>query len=82
MHQLKFIGASSQEKVNNRVLVKLDSRYAEYFLEYSSCFGRALSLLKYMYGMTNSGHLFSDELTHWLINEEGFKKSKFRMSIY
>ena len=29
-----------------------------------------------MYGMTNSGKLFSDELTNWLIYVAGFKKSK------
>ena len=42
--------------------MKLDSRYAEYFPEYSSCFGGALRLLKYMYGMTNSGKVIADEL--------------------
>ena len=35
-----------------------------------------------MYGMTNSGKLFSDELTNWLIDEVGFKQSQCRMSIY
>ena len=34
-----------------------------------------------MYGMTNSGKLFSDELTDWLI-EEGFIQSQCQMSIY
>ena len=34
-----------------------------------------------MYGMTNSGKLFSDELTEWLI-EEGFIQSQCQMSIY
>ena len=34
-----------------------------------------------MYGMTNSGKLFSDELTEWLV-EEGFIQSQFQMSIY
>ena len=62
-HQLYFIGAFLQAKVKNRVFVKLDSRYAECSPEYSSYFGRALGLLKYMYGMTNSGKLFDDELT-------------------
>ena len=38
-------------------------------------------LLKYIYGMTNSGKLFSDDLTEWLI-EEDFIKSRFQMSIY
>ena len=46
-------------------------RYAAYFPEYAQYFGRALNVLKSMYGMTNSGKLFSDELTEWLI-EEGF----------
>ena len=36
---------------------------------------------KSMYGMTNSGKLFADELTEWLI-EEGFMQSQFQMSIY
>ena len=67
MYQLDFIGAFLQAKVKNRVFVKLDSRYADHFTEYSNYFGRALRLLKSMYGMTNSGELFSDKLTEWLI---------------
>ena len=34
-----------------------------------------------MYGMTNSGKLFSDELTEWII-EEGFMQQQCQMSIY
>ena len=44
-------------------------RYAAYFPEYTQYFGRAIKLLKYMYGMTNSGKMFADELTEWLIKE-------------
>ena len=36
VHQLDFIGAFLQEKFKNRVFVKLDSRYADYFPEYSN----------------------------------------------
>ena len=60
VHQLDFIGALLQAKVKNRFFVKLDMRYADYFPEYAQYFGRALRLLKSMYGMTNSGKLFSD----------------------
>ena len=67
VHQLDFIGEFLQAKVKNRVFVKLDMRYADYFPEYSQYFGRALKLLKSMYGMTNSGKLFADELTECLI---------------
>ena len=67
VHQLDFIGAFLQAKVKNRLIVKLDMRYAAYFPEYAQYFGRALKLLKSMYGMTNSGKLFADELTEWLI---------------
>ena len=67
MHQLYFIGEILQAKVNNRVFVKLGIRYVDYFSEYSSYFGIALKLLKSMYGMTNSGKLFSDELIEWFI---------------
>ena len=63
MYKLDFIGALLKSKVKIRVFVKLDSRYADYFPEYASYFGRALRLLKYMYGMTNSGNLFAYELT-------------------
>ena len=31
VHQLYFIGEFLQEKCKNRVLLKLDSRYADYF---------------------------------------------------
>ena len=43
--------------------MKLDIRYTDYFTEYAKYFGRALRLLKSMYGMTNSGDLFADKLT-------------------
>ena len=81
VHQLDFIGAFLQAKVKNRVFVKLDMRYAEYFPEYAQYFGIALKLLKSMYGMTNFGKLFADELTEWLI-EEAFMQSQCQMSIY
>ena len=35
-----------------------------------------------MYGMTNSGKLFFDELTNWMIYEAGFKQSQCQISIY
>ena len=34
-----------------------------------------------MYGMTNSGKLFADDLTEWFI-KEGFVQSQCHMSIY
>ena len=58
-------------KVKNRVFVKLDMIYADYFPEYAQYFGRALKLLKSMYGMTNSGKLFAGDIKEWLI-KEGF----------
>ena len=66
-HKLDFIGALLNSKVKNRVFVKLDRRYADYFKENSSYFGIDLRLLKYMYGMTSYGKLFADELTEWLL---------------
>ena len=65
----------------NRVFVKLEIRYADYFPEYSSYFGRSLSLLKYVYGMNNDGNLFDDNLTEWLL-ESGFIQYQCHMSIY
>ena len=61
-HQLYFIGAFLQAKVKNIVFLKLNSRYTDYFPEYSKYFGRALRLLKSMYGITSNGKLFFDEL--------------------
>ena len=46
VHQLYFIGAFLQEKMTNRVFVKLDSIYTDYFPEHAKYFGRALRLLK------------------------------------
>ena len=63
VYQLDFIGAFLQANVKNRVFVKLNMRYAAYFSEYTQYFGMALKLLKSVYGMTNSGKLFDDELT-------------------
>ena len=81
VHQLDFIGAFLKAKVKNRLFVKLDSRYTYYFPEYENYFGRSLRLLKSMYGMTNSGKLFADELTEWLL-EAGFIQYQFQISIY
>ena len=67
VYQLDFIEEFLKEKVKNRVFVKLDSRYADYFPEYPNYLGRDLRLLKSIYGMTNSGELFSDELIEWLL---------------
>ena len=63
-----------QAKVKNRVFVKLEIRYTDYFPEYAKYFGRALRLFNYMNGMTNSGSLFAKELTEWLL-EAGFIQS-------
>ena len=40
-----------------------------------------MRLLKYMYGITNSGNIFSDELTEWFL-EASFIKSQFQMYTY
>ena len=61
--------------MKNRVFVKLDSRYTDDFTEYEKYFGRYLILSNSMYGMTNSGKLFADELTEWLL-EAVFIQSK------
>ena len=70
VYQLDFIGALLYKKIKNRVFVKLDNRYAEYFLEYLSYFERDLRLMKSMYGMINSENLSPDELTEWLIGAD------------
>ena len=70
-----------QAKANNRVFVKLDSGYTDYFTEYSKYFGRALILLNSMYGMTNYRKVFDDKLTEWLL-EAGFIRSKCQIYIY
>ena len=63
------------------MFVKLDIRYTEYIPEYAKYFGRALRLLKSMYDMTNSGKLYADEITEWLLYA-GFIQSQCQMSIY
>ena len=55
---VRFYWRINAIKVKNRVFVKLDSRYADYFTEYLNYSGRSLRLLKSMYGMTNSGGYF------------------------
>ena len=49
VHQLDFIGEFLQEKVKNRVFWKLDSRYADYFPEYSNYSEIALILFNPTY---------------------------------
>ena len=70
-----------QAKLKNIVFVKLDIRYTYYFPEYANYSGRALRSLSSMYDMTNSGKLFADKLTEWLL-ETGFIQSQYQMSIY
>ena len=81
VHQLYFIRELLQAKVKNRVFVKLDSRYTYYFPEYSKYFGKALRLLKSMYGMNKSGKLFYDDFIEWL-PEAWFIQYQCHMSIY
>ena len=64
VHQFYLIGECLRANVKHRGLVKLDSRYGEYFPEYCNYFGRPLRLKKSIYGMTNSRKLISDELTN------------------
>ena len=71
LYHLDLVWAFLQEKVKNRVFVKLDISYTDYFSEYAKYFGIALRLLKFIYGMSNSGKLFSDEFTEWIL-EAGF----------
>ena len=80
VHQLDFIEAFLLTKVKNRVFIKLDMRYTDYFPEHAQYFGRALRLLKSMYGMKNYGKLFADELIECSL-EAGFVRSQFQMSI-
>ena len=59
----------------------MDIRYTDYLPEYAQYFERALRLLNSMYGMTNSGKSFADELTECLL-KAGFIQSRCHMSIY
>ena len=68
-------------KIKNGVFVKLNNRYADYYPEYSNYLGRALRLLKSMYGMNNSGKFLSNALIDWVL-ESGFIQSQCQMSIY
>ena len=67
VYHLYFIRAFLKAKVKDRIFVKLDCRCSEHFPEHSSYFGRALILMKSMYGRTYTGKLFADESTKWLI---------------
>ena len=35
-----------------------------------------------MYGVTNSGKLFADEIINWLIDDSEFNQSKFQMYVF
>ena len=61
--------------------MKLDIRYTDYFPEYAKYIGRTLRLLNSMYGVTNFGKLFADELTELLL-EADFIQYQCQMSIY
>ena len=80
-HQLNVIREFLQARVKNRVFVKLDIRYTDYFPEYAKYFGRDLRLLEPLSGMNNSEKLFADELIEWLL-KSGFIQLKCQMYIY
>ena len=80
--KLYFIGEFLQANVKHSVFVKLDSRYGEYFPGYAKYCGIPLRLKNSMYGMTNSGNKFSNEITTCLMYEAGFKWSQFQMSVF
>ena len=63
VHHSYFIGEFLQAKVKNRVFVKLDNRYADYFQNIQNYFGRSLILLNSIYSIFNSGKFFAGELT-------------------
>ena len=75
MHQLYLLGSFLQANVKQIIFLKLSSRYGEYFPEYANYFGGPMILTNSMYEMTNSGKLFSGELTNWLINESVLNQS-------
>ena len=53
--------------------MKLDRRRGEYLPEYCSYFGRPLRLKNSIYGITNSGNLFAENITNKMIDEASFK---------
>jgi hypothetical protein len=59
-------------KLNKSVelFVSLDKNYAPYFSKYSEYFGRALRLVKGIYGLTISGKLWAIEFLQWLISQD------------
>ena len=61
---------------------EVDNRYGEYFSEYANYYGRPLRLNKSTYGMTNSGKLFYDKITNWMIDEAVFNHYTFQISVY
>ena len=65
---MDFIGSFIQVNVKQIIFVKLDSRYGETFPEFAKYFGIPLRLNKSMYVITNSGKLFADEITNFLID--------------
>ena len=81
MYHLDFIVSFLQGENKNRFFLKLDNRYADYLLEYSSYFERGFISLKYLYGMTNSGNLFSYESKEWFL-EAGFIQYEYQMSLF
>ena len=70
---MDFIGAFIQANVKHRVFLNFDSRYEDYLPEYFSYFVIPLRPKKSMYGMTNNGKLFANDITNWLMDEAVFK---------
>ena len=79
---LDFVGAFLQAPMRSRVFVKLLAVFSELFPEFKQYCGRPLLLNKSMYGQCVSGQYWYEELTDYLVQEEGFTQSAHAPTLY
>ena len=79
---MDFVGAFLQARTRNRIFVKLPAKYGELYSEFSQYCGRALRLLRSMYGTTTAGKDWDDDLHDWLTIEAKFVQSAVNGALY
>lgn len=82
--QLDFIGAYLQDRMRERVFIRLQKEFSPFFITIQKYFSRPLLLKKTIYGLTVSAKYWNEELIKWLKNNNigNFNQSSADQSLF
>ena len=81
VYQVDFVSAYLQSLMDRPVYVMFPAKWKDIMPEFSKWFGRPLLMVKSVYGVSNAGRLWAEELYGWLVNDFGFVPSKVNPGI-